>query len=71
MLNELNELLAEARKLNRKASALGLKAPEGTDQRDHLMQAHFRLTEVVAHLAVARMGVDLNPHYTPIEGEDA
>lgn len=50
----LEELIFLARSVRDEASNLGLKEENGTDARDHLMQAHFRMTEAVAHLLVAK-----------------
>lgn len=50
----LERLLETVRAANDDASALAKTHAIDTDARDHLMQAHFRLTEAVAHIRIAK-----------------
>lgn len=50
-LDKLIEIVTQA---NLEASDLQWEYREATDARDHVRQAHFRLTEALAHLKVAK-----------------
>lgn len=57
MASTRKDLEALVKEANAEASRLALDAEPGTDARDHLMQAHFRLTEALAHVRVARRAI--------------
>lgn len=54
----LDEVIGKTRVAMVEASELARQTEPNTDEHDHLMQAHFRLTEALAHLRVARGAID-------------
>lgn len=48
-----DDLIVKVREAMIDASERGRSAPADSDERDHFMQAHFRLTEALAHIRTA------------------